>query len=413
MLLWWIPTDNEYVDREAIIRKKFARLEGVLDERSRRLSAAAEAEAIGSGGISMVSRATGLARSTIRRGLGELKSGESLEPGRLRRPGAGRRRRVVEDPELLPDLERLVEPGERGDPESPLRWTIKSVRRLAGELREMGHRVSPQLVDELLHSLDFSLQANRKVREGRQHLDRNAQFEFLNRRVKSFLRRREPAISVDAKKKELVGDFKNPGREWHRQGQAPKVRVHDFKDPELGKAIPYGVYGMARNVGWVGVGVDHDTAEFAVETIGRWWRHLGRPSYRKAKKLLIVADGGGSNGHRLRLWKWELQKLATSTGLAISVCHLPPGTSKWNKIEHRLFSFITQNWRGKPLLTRSIIVNLIANTTTSTGLDVHAYLDEREYPLKTQITDEQMKLIKLTRAKFHGEWNYTIRPSRR
>ena len=406
-----IATDSKYVDRETIIRKKFARLEGVLDERSRRMSAAAEAEAIGPGGISIVSRATGLARSTIRRGLRELESGEALETGRLRRPGAGRKRRVVEDPELLPDLESLIEPGARGDPESPLRWTIKSVRRLAVELREIGHRVSPQLVDEMLHSLDFSLQANRKVREGRQHVDRNAQFEFINRRVKSYLRRREPAISVDAKKKELVGDFKNSGREWHRKGQAPKVRVHDFKDPELGKAIPYGIYDMAQNVGWVGVGVDHDTAEFAVETIRRWWRHLGTASYRKAKRLLIVADGGGSNGYRLRLWKWELQQFATSADLTISVCHLPPGTSKWNKIEHRLFSFITQNWRGKPLLTRAIIVNLIANTTTSAGLDVHAYLDEREYALKTKVTDEQMKLIKLTPAKFHGEWNYTIKPS--
>lgn len=274
----------------------------------------------------------------------------------------------------------------------------------------MGHRASPQLVDELLHSLDFSLQANRKVREGGRHPDRNAQFELINRRVKSYLRRGEPAISVDAKKKELVGNYKNAGQEWHRKGKPEEVKVYDFVDPELGKAIPYGVYDMHHNVGWVGVGVDHDTAEFAVATIERWWRKLGLRSYPKTGRLLIVADGGGSNGYRLRLWKWELQKLATATGLTISVCHLPPGTSKWNKIEHRLFSFISQNWRGKPLLTRSTIVSLIANTTTSTGLEVFAYLDDRVYPLKTQVTDAQMKSIRLKPDKFHGEWNYTIKP---
>jgi len=310
----------------------------------------------------------------------------------------------------LPDLERLIEPGVRGDPESPLRWTIKSVRRLAEELREMGHRASPQLVDELLHNLDFSLQANRKVREGGRHPDRNAQFEFINRQVKNHLRRGEPTISVDAKKKELVGNYRNAGREWHRKGKPDEVKVYDFVDPELGKAIPYGVYDMGRNLGWVGVGVDHDTAEFAVATIEHWWRELGRPSYPEASRLLIVADGGGSNGYRLRLWKWKLQKLATATGLTISVCHFPPGTSKWNKIEHRLFSFITQNWRGKPLLTRATVVSLIASTTTSTGLEVFAYLDEGEYPLKIQVSDEEMKSIRLKPSKFHGEWNYTIKP---
>lgn len=392
------------------MRKKFGLLRGQLDERGWRLAAAAEAESIGTGGISLVARATGLARSTIRRGLKELRSGEQFERGRIRRGGGGRKRRVVEDAKLLPDLERLIEPGARGDPESPLRWTIKSVRRLAEELHEMGHRASPQLVDELLHSLDFSLQANRKVREGGRHPDRNAQFELINRRVKSYLRRGEPAISVDAKKKELVGNYKNAGQEWHRKGKPEEVKVYDFVDPELGKAIPYGVYDMHHNVGWVGVGVDHDTAEFAVATIERWWRKLGLRSYPKTGRLLIVADGGGSNGYRLRLWKWELQKLATATGLTISVCHLPPGTSKWNKIEHRLFSFISQNWRGKPLLTRSTIVSLIANTTTSTGLEVFAYLDDRVYPLKTQVTDAQMKSIRLKPDKFHGEWNYTIKP---
>jgi len=303
-----------------------------------------------------------------------------------------------------------VDPGVRGDPESPLRWTIKSVRRLASELRAKGHRVSPQLVCELLHSLDFSLQSNRKVLEGARHPDRNAQFEFINARVKACLRRREPAISVDTKKKELVGRFKNAGREWNRKGRPPGVKVHDFLDPRLGKAIPYGVYDMGRNVGWVGVGVDHDTAEFAVATIGSWWRKLGSRSYPKASRLLIVADGGGSNGYRLRLWKWELHRLAVRTGLTISVHHLPPGTSKWNKIEHRLFSFISQNWRGKPLLTRTTIVSLIAGTKTKAGLHVHAYIDEREYPLKTVVTDDQMRSIHLVPDKFHGEWNYTIRP---
>ncbi len=398
------------MDRETSIRKKFELLRGQLDERSWRLAAAAEAESVGTGGISLVSRATGLARTTIRRGLKQLKSGEQLDPGRVRRSGSGRKRRIAEDPKLLPDLERLIEPGVRGDPESPLRWTIKSVRRLAEELREMGHRASPQLVDELLHNLDFSLQANRKVREGGRHPDRNAQFEFINRQVKNHLRRGEPTISVDAKKKELVGNYRNAGREWHRKGKPDEVKVYDFVDPELGKAIPYGVYDMGRNLGWVGVGVDHDTAEFAVATIEHWWRELGRPSYPEASRLLIVADGGGSNGYRLRLWKWKLQKLATATGLTISVCHFPPGTSKWNKIEHRLFSFITQNWRGKPLLTRATVVSLIASTTTSTGLEVFAYLDEGEYPLKIQVSDEEMKSIRLKPSKFHGEWNYTIKP---
>jgi hypothetical protein len=389
---------------------KFKRLAGVLDERARRLSAAAEAEVYGAGGISVVARATGLARTTIRRGLKELKSGQPLDPGYVRCSGAGRKRRVDEDPTLLSDLEGLIDPDTRGDPESPLRWTVKSVRNLARELREMGHHVSRQLVDELLNGLDFSLQANRKVREGGKHPDRNAQFEFINRRVKSFLRRREPGISVDAKKKELVGSYKNAGREWHKKGKPEEVKVYDFIDPELGKVTPYGVYDLARNLGWVGVGVDHDTAEFAVATIGRWWRELGVVSYPGARRLLIVADGGGSNGHRIRLWKWELQKLATATGLSISVSHFPPGTSKWNKIEHRLFSFISQNWRGKPLLTRAIIVNLIAGTKTETGLEVYAYLDEGVYPLKKKVTDDQMKSINLRREKFHGEWNYTVRP---
>jgi hypothetical protein len=278
------------------------------------------------------------------------------------------------------------------------------------ELREMGHKVSPQLVDELLHGLDFSLQANRKVHEGGRHPDRNAQFELINRLVKAHLRAGEPAISVDTKKKELVGNYRNAGQEWHRKGHPEEVKVHDFLDPELGKAIPYGVYDLARNVGWVSVGVDHDTAEFAVATIRRWWRKLGIASYPRAQRLLILADGGGSNGYRVRLWRWELQKFATASGLTVSVSHLPPGTSKWNKIEHRLFSFISQNWRGKPLLTRAAIVSLIGSTKTATGLEVYSYLDEKAYAAKIQVTDEQMKSINIKSGRFHGEWNYTIKP---
>jgi transposase len=398
------------VDQEENLRRKWQRLREVLDERSRRLTAGAEAEALGVGGISIVSRVTGMSRATIRRGLKELKSGASIEPGYVRRGGAGRRRRVDQDPSLMPDLEALLEPDARGDPESPLRWTIKSVRRLSEELRARGHRVSRQLVDELLHELDFSLQANRKVHEGGRHPDRNAQFAFINKRVKAQLRSGQPAISVDAKKKELVGSYRNAGREWRPKGKPEDVKVYDFIDPELGKAIPYGVYDLGRNYGWVGVGVDHDTAEFAVATIQRWWDELGSTSYPKTKSLLIVADGGGSNGARVRLWKWELQRLATETGLTVQVSHLPPGTSKWNKIEHRLFSFISQNWRGKPLLTRAIIVSLISSTRTKEGLEVYAYLDEKEYPLKKAVTDEQMRSIRLKRSKFHGEWNYEILP---
>ena len=398
------------MDVEEKVRQKFARLKEQLDERALRLAAAAEAESIGRSGVSIVSRATGLARTTIQRGMRELESGETADVGRQRRAGGGRKKRVVEDPTLLDDLESLLEPGLRGDPMSPLRWTIKSVRVLAGELRAMGHKASPQLVDELLHSLDFSLQANRKVNEGGRHPDRNAQFEFINEHVQKQLRRGAPTISVDAKKKELVSNFKDGGRDWHRKKQPVDVNVHDFIDPALGKAIPYGVYDISQNKGWVAVGVDHDTAEFAVSTIQGWWRQVGAESYPDATRLLITADGGGSNGYRLRLWKWELQRLADDTGLTIEVCHLPPGTSKWNKIEHRLFSFITQNWRGKPLVTLAAIVSLISNTRTDTGLEVFAYLDPREYPLKQEVTDEQMRSIRLKPNKFHGEWNYTIQP---
>jgi hypothetical protein len=398
------------VDQERAIREKYDLLEDELDERARRAWAATEALSLGYGGITTVHRATGLAVSTIRRGVRDLTSADRPAAGRVRLPGGGRKRKADTDATLVSDLEQIVDASTRGDPESPLRWTIKSVRRLSAELHVMGHDVSHVVVAGLLRELGFSLQANRKMLEGRQHPDRNAQFEHINGRVKAQLRSGEPAISVDAKKKELVGEFRNAGREWHRKGESPKVRVHDFIDPDLGKAIPYGVYDIGRNAGWVSVGVDHDTAEFAVATIGRWWQELGSALYPKASTLLITADGGGSNGYRLRLWKWELQKLAQTTNLSIEVSHLPPGTSKWNKIEHRLFSFITQNWRGKPLLSRATIVNLIASTTTSAGLEVHAYLDPSEYPTSQKVADAQLKSINIERNPFHGEWNYTIQP---
>ena len=398
------------METEQAIREKFDLLERELDERARRAWAATEALALGYGGLMTVHRATGLAVSTIRRGVRELMSDERVAPGRVRRPGGGRKRAEDRDPTLIPDLEALLDSAARGDPESPLRWTAKGVRRLASELEAAGHKASRTLVARLLREMGFSLQANRKVREGGKHPDRNAQFEHINEEVTSRLREGDPVISVDTKKKELVGSFKNAGQEWHRKGKPPEVNVYDFVDPELGKAIPYGVYDIARNEGWVSVGVDHDTAEFSVATIQRWWKELGATRYARSRRLLITADGGGSNGYRLRLWKWELQKLADETGLEISVCHLPPGTSKWNKIEHRLFSFISQNWRGKPLLTTATVVNLIANTTTTTGLKVHAYLDPREYAAGIKISDKDMDSISISHSKFHGEWNYTIYP---
>jgi len=395
---------------EQTIREKYDLLERDLDERARRAWAAAEALALGYGGVNTVHRATGIAVSTIRRGIREVTSSEHPDPQRVRRPGGGRKRATEKDPRLASDLADLLEPGTRGDPESPLRWTIKSVRRLANELAKAGHAVSHALVARLLREQGFTLQANRKTQEGGKHPDRNAQFEHINREVQSRFRRGEPAISVDTKKKELVGAYQNAGREWHPKGAPPEVNVYDFVDPELGKAIPYGLYDIARNEGWVGVGIDHDTAAFAVATILRWWKHLGKRGYPRARRLLVIADGGGSNGYRLRLWKWELQKFADATNLAVSVCHLPPGTSKWNKIEHRLFSFISQNWRGKPLLTTATVINLIASTKTSAGLKVHAYLDTRKYPARIKVSDEQLASLRIRRSDFHGEWNYTVRP---
>ena len=393
-----------------MVRKKYRLLVPAFDERQRRLWAATEAQAMGRGGVAAVARATGLAHTTIRRGIEQLASGQKAEPGRVRRAGGGRKPLTALDPQLVAAMEALVEPATRGDPQSPLRWTCKSTRRLAQELTAQGHPVSRTLVADLLQGQGYSLQSNRKTREGTHHPDRNAQFEHLNGRVKSQLAAGEPAISVDTKKKELVGDFKNPGREWCPRGRPQKVRVHDFIDRRKGKAIPYGVYDLGRNTGWVSVGVDHDTAAFAVGTIRRWWRDMGRRAYPQTRSLLITADSGGSNGSRLRLWKWELQKFADDAGLAIRVAHLPPGTSKWNKIEHRLFSFISQNWRGRPLLTHATVVDLIGATRTATGLRVRCVLDTHPYPPKVSVSNEQMASLHLVRDDFHGDWNYTIKP---
>jgi hypothetical protein len=385
----------------------------VIDERARRLVAASESLVIGRGGITAVSRATGMASQVIRQGMAELKASErqpAPRTGRVRRPGGGRKKTVAVDPTLLRDLEQLVDPATRGDPESPLRWTCKSVRKLAAALKQKGHRTSHRMVAVLLQQLGYSLQANRKTREGSQHPDRNAQFEHINRKVKEYLKRGDPVISVDTKKKELVGDFKNGGQERQPKGQPEQVRVHDFADQEKGHVRPYGVYDIQRDEGWVSVGVDHDTATFAVETIRRWWRYMGRPGYGHAQRLLITADAGGSNGARVRLWKVELQKLSDETGLQITVCHFPPGTSKWNKIEHRMFCHISQNWRGRPLVSHEVIVNLIANTTTDNGLRVQSALDKGQYPKGIKITDQELAAVRLTPSRFHGDWNYSISP---
>jgi hypothetical protein len=398
------------MNTEEIIRSKYQALSPALNERSRRLWAATEAAALGRGGIALVMRASGMAFNTVRRGMRDLSQPKPLPPERVRLPGGGRKKATTRNPGLIRALDRLVEPAARGDPESPLRWTCKSTRRLAAELAAQEYKVSHALVASLLAEQGYSLQANRKTKEGTNHPDRDAQFDHINQSVGSRLRAGQPVISVDTKKKELVGSFKNGGREWRPKGRPLAVNVHDFLDREKGKAIPYGVYDLGRNLGWVSVGVDHDTAAFAVHTIGRWWRQMGRQSYPKAESLLITADSGGSNGSRVRLWKWELQRLADRLGMPISVCHLPPGTSKWNKIEHRLFSFISQNWRGKPLFTHAAIVDLIGGTTTTTGLTVRCVLDPGTYPAKQEVTDAQMASICLTPDRFHGDWNYTIRP---
>ena len=393
------------------LARKFEVLARVLDERTRRLVAAAEAEALGFGGVTTVAQASGLSRGTVIRGMAELKTAPKPARGqRIRRKGAGRKRTVEQDATLKRDLESLVEPVTRGDPESALRWTCKSVRQLASQLNRMGHKTSHRMVAEILHEMDYSLQANRKTLEGSTHPDRDAQFHHISDKIREFQVGRQPVISVDTKKKELVGDFKNNGRELRPKGDPEKVRVHDFIIPELGRAAPYGVYDVTQNAGWVSVGVDHDTAAFAAQSIRRWWESMGAEAYPEARKLLITADSGGSNGSRVRLWKLELQKLADETGLEISICHLPPGTSKWNKIEHRLFSFISQNWRGKPLVSHQVIVNLIAATTTKTGLRVRAEVDTGKYPKGIKVSNTEVASIRLEREEFHGEWNYTILP---
>jgi len=397
------------IDTDAI-KARFKRLVPYLDERARRLFAANEALTAGWGGITAVSQATGVARSTIGRGLAELRSGNAEPTRRIRRPGGGRKPKTETEPGLLEALEELVQSAIRGDPEAALRWVSRSQRHLVGALAERGFTASQKLVGRLLRKLGFSLQANRKTLEGASHPDRDAQFEHINQKIKQFQTTGQPAISVDTKKKELVGDFKNGGRELRPKGEPEPVRVHDFKIPELGKVAPYGVYDITDNSGWVNVGIDHDTAAFAVESIRRWWNALGKNRYLGSTSLLITADCGGSNGPRVRLWKRELQTFANETGLTITVAHHPPGTSKWNRIEHRLFAFITQNWRGKPLTSHEVIVQLIGATTTDKGLDVQCCLDENAYPKAIKVSDAEMAAINLACDDFHGEWNYTIAP---
>ena len=395
----------------ATIQTKFRALSPIMDERLRRRWAAAEANSLGRGGISLVAQATGLSRTTIHSGIAELRTDTAeAESSRIRRPGAGRPRLCQQDPRLVHDLEALLESSTRGDPQSPLLWTCKSTRNLAEELVHQGHPLSHDSVSRLLDELGYSLQANRKTREGKEHPDRDAQFKYINRRVRQFQRRGQPVVSVDTKKKELLGDFKQSGREWRPEGSPEEVRTHDFRDKELGIGIPYGVYDLTRNNGWVSVGIDHDTAEFATETVRRWWTQMGVLAYPDAEALLITADGGGSNSSRTRLWKVCLQELADELALSISVCHFPPGTSKWNKIEHRMFCHITENWRSRPLLSRAVIVNLIGGTTTRTGLHIKAELDTGHYPTKIKVTDEELATVRIKRAKFHGNWNYTIKP---
>jgi transposase len=380
-----------------------------LNEKQRRLLLGAEAKALGWGGVSKVANASGISRVTIHKALAEIQS-KSVIPERIRKSGGGRKDMVEYHPEILEKLEALVDPVTRGDPRSPLRWTCKSTRQLAQALGRKGYPISHVSVAELLHRLDYSLQANAKTLEVASHPDRDEQFGYINAHVKGFLRRHQPVISVDTKKKELVGQFKNGGREWQPKGQPEKVETYDFASPQMAKAIPYGIYDVDKNMGWVNVGTDHDTASFAVASIRRWWFGMGLEIYPQATELLICADGGGSNGYRVRLWKIELQGFARETGLKVTICHFPPGTSKWNKIEHRLFSHISMNWRGRPLVSHEVIVKLIGETTTSTGLEVKAQLDKRRYILKIKVTDEEMKSLKMKPHRFHGEWNYSISP---
>lgn len=401
------------MSQEDIILEKYQMLAPALNERTLRLFAAAEARSLGWGGISLVSRTLEISRDRISRGIKELESEKKLHPDRIRRKGGGRKKLLESDRTLKDDIESLISPYTRGDPESSLRWTCKSVRKLADALNQKGHSVSHSTVATLLDEMGYSLQANRKTAEGKQHPDRNAQFEYINKHVQSHQRRGQPVISVDTKKKEKVGDFKNGGQEWHQKGNPEKVRVYDFIDKKLGKVAPYGVYDLTKNNGWISVGIDHDTAAFAVAAIGRWWQKMGYPAYSKASDLLITADSGGSNSSRSRLWKVELQKMANRTGLTITVCHFPPGTSKWNKIEHRMFSFITQNWRGKPLINHATIVNLIGSTKTKEGLKIRCELDTKTYPKGIKVSDAELDKVKLKKHKFHGDWNYTIYPNKK
>jgi transposase len=399
-----------------MIASKYKALAVRLDEATLRLWAAVEARQLGRGGISIVAKAVGLSRTTIYAGLAELErtapitATPAVPQGRVRTKGGGRKKLITKDPTLLSALEALVEPGSRGDPMSPLRWTCKSTPRLAQELRAQGHAVSQRTVCDLLATLGYSLQSTRKTREGGNHPDRDAQFQHIAYHVTQYQAVGDPVISVDTKKKELIGDFKKDGQEWQPKGKPETVRVYDFIDPDLGKVAPYGVYDLTANQGWVSVGIDHDTAEFAVESIRRWWREMGQLLYPKATRLLITADCGGSNGYRVRLWRVQLQKLADELGLLIQVCHFPPGTSKWNKIEHRLFCHITQNWRGRPLLSREVVVNLIGNTTTAAGLKIHAELDENTYTPGIKVSDQELAELAIEREAFHGEWNYKISP---
>jgi transposase len=395
----------------SVLHQKYQALAPFMDERFLRRWAASEAQALGWGGASAVTQATGISRTTIRSGIAELhRSTPDSSPGRIRKPGAGRPRLSERNPRLLDDLHALLEPATRGDPEAPLLWTSKSTRNLADELVDLGHEVSHDTIGRLLEEIGYSLQANRKTLEGKDHPDRDAQFEHINQQVRAFQKAGQPVVSVDAKKKELIGNFRNPGREWHRRGESEEVRAKDFRDKQLGKAIPEGVYDLSRNEGWVSVGVDHDTAEFAAASIRRWWEEMGSSVYPRARRLLITADAGGSNGYRSRLWKVVLQDLATDLGLRITVCHFPPGTSKWNKIEHRMFSYITKNWRGRPLVSRAVIVNLIGHVRTGPGLRIKAELDTNSYPKGIKVSDEELASVRLQRAKFHGDWNYTILP---
>jgi hypothetical protein len=400
----------------AMIEAKFKALSGRLDEATLRMWAATEARSLGRGGVSAVAKAIGMSRTTIHAGLSDLKAAtptpeinREARP-RIRATGGGRKKLVSKDADLLRDLDALVEPTSRGDPMSPLRWTCKSTYRLADELRRLGHEVSQRTVCDLLAQMAYSLQSTRKTREGGQHEDRDAQFLHIAKTVADYQSTGDPVVSVDTKKKELIGDFKNAGQEWQPKGTPEEVRVHDFIDPDLGKVAPYGVYDLTANAGWVNVGIDHDTAEFAVESIRRWWREMGETTYPHARRLMITADCGGSNGHRVRLWRSELQKLADELGLVIQVCHFPPGTSKWNKIEHRMFCHITANWRGRPLISRQVVVNLIGSTTTREGLHIKAGIDENAYAKGIKVTDEELAMLAIERDEFHGEWNYRLLP---